>query len=425
MMTGEEIYNKLNQIEDLDDRILLKNILNGVFVNLKNETDKKFEALEHRVFDEVKYKSEKYKIFSTIKKRDEIDLTDDFLHTMFHEDLQEPVYKINDILESIRLRKHFDLFNIFMECSYLTFKEFINKDLNIKGVIQTNKRSYEANFIVKENKEYCKKIESLYKIFIDNNIPWTTINNPYIHKIAKVVLVGTKVELDPDEDIEKIDVDFGEYSKFVKYDMVPMWNVKEEVKKGTIFPTPCVDKINYEHNLSVDKGNGYLVNTGVSEINYVMFKEESIIISCKLDEISIWNLIKIVSPEDKENEDYEYKIMSNEINQNFSNKILAQNSIRIKTKTDLARFIKSYKVAEYLKFKDIKLMDVHDTALKESYNANDFIIDEIRESNIKKVLLLIFEPVDKENYLNYDILSFITSEVQFIYPEYECEGRLI
>ena len=66
-----------------------------------------------------------------------------------------------------------------------------------------------------------------------------------------------------------------------------------------------------------------------------------------------------------------------------------------------------------------------DRTLKETYEVNDFIVDEIRDSNIKKVLILSFEAQEKNNYLNYDILSFIISEVQFIYPEYECEGRLI
>lgn len=47
-MTDEEIYEKLNQIDDLKDRVLLKSILNGVFVNLKEESEKKFSLLEKR-----------------------------------------------------------------------------------------------------------------------------------------------------------------------------------------------------------------------------------------------------------------------------------------------------------------------------------------------------------------------------------------
>ena len=424
-MIDEEIYNKLNQIDALEDRVLLKNILNGVFVNLKAETDRKYEQLEKRVFNEVKYSNQRYKIFSTINKRIDIDLTDDFLYAILPCDLNEPVYEVKEILNSLREKKQFELFNIFMECNYLTFKEFINKDINIQGVIKTNKRTYEAKFIVKENKNYFNQIENLYKTFIGNNIPWSTINNPYIHKIAKVVLIGTKSELDPGEKIETIDIDFGEYSKYVKYDMVPMWNVKEIKIKGTSFPMPCVDKITYEHNLSVSKENGYLVKMDVDNINYVMFKKGNIIISSTVDTTSTWEVLEIISPLSKSIKDYKYELMSNEIKENFSNKMLLQNNKNIKTKTDISRLVNSFDVSRYLKFKDVKLIDINNNVKKESYDANDFIADEIRESNIKKSLILLFEPLDKENYLNYDILSFIVSEVQFIYPEYQCEGRII
>lgn len=139
-MTDEEIYEKLNQIDDLKDRVLLKSILNGVFVNLKEESEKKFSLLEKKVFDEVQYESEKYKVFATVMKRNKIDLTDEFLFTMIPQDLKEPVYEIKDILNSLEEKRSFSLFNVFMECDYLTFKKFLESDLSINGVIITNKK---------------------------------------------------------------------------------------------------------------------------------------------------------------------------------------------------------------------------------------------------------------------------------------------
>ena len=122
---------------------------------------------------------------------------------------------------------------------------------------------------------------------------------------------------------------------------------------------------------------------------------------------------------------YDYEIMSNKVKISFSNRMFQGISQKIKTKTDLARVVDSYEVSRFLKFKDTKLINIMDRTLKETYEVNDFIVDEIRDSNVKKVLILSFEAQEKNNYLNYDILSFIISEVQFIYPEYECEGRLI
>ena len=122
---------------------------------------------------------------------------------------------------------------------------------------------------------------------------------------------------------------------------------------------------------------------------------------------------------------YEYEIMSNKVNVNFSNKISLENRYSIKTKNELARLINSFEVSKYLKFKDAVLEDYEDISCNETYDVNDFIIDEIRNENLKNKLILQFEPLDKANYLNNDILSFLVSEVSFIYPEYKCEGKLL
>ena len=41
----KEIYEKLNDIKDLEDRVLLKGILNSVFSALENYTEERFNAL--------------------------------------------------------------------------------------------------------------------------------------------------------------------------------------------------------------------------------------------------------------------------------------------------------------------------------------------------------------------------------------------
>ena len=97
----------------------------------------------------------------------------------------------------------------------------------------------------------------------------------------------------------------------------------------------------------------------------------------------------------------------------------------MKTKSELARVINSFEASKYLKFKEVILEDCSDINSNETYDVNDFIIDEIRDANIKKRLILKFQAIDKDNYINNDILSFLVSEAAFLYPEYKCEGRLI
>lgn len=53
---------------------------------------------------------------------------------------------------------------------------------------------------------------------------------------------------------------------------------------------------------------------------------------------------------------------------------------------------------------------------------NPFIEDEMRDYQAQKKLILYFIPGPEEAWLQRDIASFLVSEVQRLYPEYECGG---
>ena len=424
----DRIYEKLNEVKDLNDRVLLKKIMGSVFEALEDHSNNKLDEIEKRVFGELHYIKEKYNIYSTIVKRSRIDATDEFLVPMLLEDVEEKIYDTKEILEALETNEPINLFKVFVKCDYLIFKEFINRNSTIKGIIKTDKKVHTAHFKVLPNKQYRNKVQKLYESFINSNIAWTTINNPYINKMVDIVLTGCGDKIEDDENITEIEVDFGEYSQYVEYDMVPIWNVKELNLKCNGFPVPCIDKVGYEHNISIEKeglNNGYLVDNENQEIDWVMFTKKSVIISASIEESINWNLWSIINCDKNTKKRYKYELMTNEININFSNKLAFHKANSIKTKTELSRLINSFKASKYLRFKDVSLTEICLEENKETYEVNDFIIDEIREDNIKKSLILYFEPVNKEDYLNKDILSFLVSEVQFIYPEYKCEGRLI
>lgn len=66
------IYEKLSEIKDLNDRVLLKKIMNSVFEELEEHSNNRINGLEKRVFNELHYIKEKYNIYSTIVKRDSL-----------------------------------------------------------------------------------------------------------------------------------------------------------------------------------------------------------------------------------------------------------------------------------------------------------------------------------------------------------------
>jgi hypothetical protein len=423
-----EIYEKLNNIENLEDRLILKKILSGVFMSLEEYTENRFNDLEERVFNEIEDIKGKYNVFSTIAKREELDPTNEFLYPILKEDMEESIYKVEEVLNSLRENQPMTMFKVFLKCDYLMVKDILSSKKTFKGIIETNKNTYEAYFSLKENKEYIKKLDELYKMFINNNIPWTTINNPYIYKITNVVLIKCKEDIGEDENINKISIDFEEYKEFIEYDIVPLWNIKEISLKSLGFPMPCEDKINYEHMISIEKerGNhGYLVNYEGNNIQYVKFMKDSIVICSLEEEGRKWDVYKIISKNTSSIDIYNYELMSNEVDSSFIGKLSLNNKCNVKTKAELERIIKSFKISEYLEFKHLELNEEKEDKTSESYNMNEFILDEIRDGDRGKVLALYFRAKDNNFYLNRDILSFLVSEIQLFYPEYHCEGRLI
>lgn len=422
------IYEKLNEINDLNERVLLKKIMNSVFASLEQYSEDRFNDLEERVFDEIQYLEEKYNVYSTIIDRKHLDVTNEFLFPMMEEDSEEKTYDVKTIIDNLNNNLYSKIFNVFLKCDYGMFKKFISENLEITGTIETNKKIHKAYFKVKENIEYKEKISTLYKSFINNNVMWKTVNMPYINKIAQIYLTKCEDQIDKEEEIIKIHIDFGDYNQYIKYDMVPLWNIKEIKLKCTGFPTACVDKVNYEHDISIEKegiNHGYLINSDKECIDYVTIKKDYIKVISKVSHSFLWTVYKIVNYKEDNNSKYEYELMSNYKNVNFSNRFLFNNRYVIKTKSEIAKLINSFQVSKHLNFRDLKIEEAKYDESKETYDFNDFIIDEIREDNIKKSLVLYFEAKDKDYYLNNDILSFLTSEIQLIYPEYKCEGRLI
>ena len=52
-------------------------------------------------------------------------------------------------------------------------------------------------------------------------------------------------------------------------------------------------------------------------------------------------------------------------------------------------------------------------------------IDVLQTLVEQQVLMLHFSPKNPEDYLNEDIMSFLVTQVQKIFPEYLCIGKLV
>lgn len=411
------IMEKLNKIEDLQDRKLLKSIITGVFSSLVDYEDKRYEALKKSVFDELEDTEEKYDIYVTISKRENYDPVNGVFYPVVKSDLEEKKYDMKEICKRIVNKQEIKLFTVFMKCSYEKIKILLSDNKKYEGEIITSKGKHKIKIKLVPNKKYIEKEKKLYDIFQNNGLKWKTINNPYANKFFDVVITEAE-DMDEDEEILTIDFNLEEFEEYKKLDTVLLWNIESLSVKAEGFPVPAKDKINFQHEISIDKlgeKNGFLIVDDEEIVKYIIHKKDNINAVASKEKISKWKLLRILKPE-------ENAYISNKRSESFINKYAEKHQIVPRTRGEINKIINSLEVSRLFKLINI---EVKEKGLGLTYDMNSFIEDEIRLGARKQILSITFKTENKEDFIVYDLLSFLISEVQRYFPEYSCEGEII
>lgn len=420
------ILEKLSKMEDLEQRKMLKDIMSSLFTNLVDYQEAAVNNLKDRIFSEVEDSEKKYDIYITISHKSDIDPVSEFLFPFFAEDTLEKKIDMKEIVNSISKKEQMKLFTVFMKCDYDTILK-INENRKYRGTIITGLSKYPITVRLVKNEDYINKIKSLYDIFQKNEIPWRTINNPYTNKFFDVLLDGCEGVLDEDEEIKEVIFDLEEYEEFKMIDIVPMWNIKRLVLKTDGFPMPTIDRLNFEHIISVRKmgnENGYLVEENDHKYRYIRRVEGELTIISPEEKAGAWDILMVSQQRDDTFKNNKFEVASNSRKISFINKFANKQTYIIRTKGEITRIVNSFEFSKYFEMQDIEIKSSPD-ANRKTYDMNYFISDDIRVGNDKKVMAIKFKRNTGETFITNDLLSFLVSEIQMYFPEYECEGVLI
>lgn len=420
------IIDKLSKMEDLEQRKILKDIISGVFLNLIDYQESFNKNLEERIFSEIEDKEKRYDVYVTVNNIDNIDPVDDFLYPIISTDLEEKKNDAGKIYEKLIKNEEVCLYTVFMNCDYLKIKEIMRSKKKYTGEIITDNQKYKIKVKLEQNKSYINEIENLYEIFQKNSFCWKTINNPYANKFFDVIITDCEALENEENEIKEINIDFEEIEEYKMTDVIPLWNVKRMSVKSDGFPMPALDRVNFEHLISLKKlglDNGYLVDENEGLVKYVMRTSDSLTIVSPEEKASSWNILKISGQGKEQERKLQFELVSNSRKKSFINKFAQKNSQAIRTKGEIARIVNSFEVSKYFELTEIEIIDSKPKR-GTTYDMNYFIIDDIRVAKDKKVMNLKFK-ANKESIIIYDLLSFIISEIQMYFPEYQCEGELV
>ena len=419
----KQIIEAINQISNLEERIIFKDIMNSVFIPLYETNEEMYKQLEKRVFEEIKYEANQYGIITGLVERRFFDASHHLFSAMLESDEANPIYDFNLVNECVDKKKECMIMHVFFKCDYTVIRQIERENKIFEGTIVTEKREYPAKFRLRRSDDYINQIEHLYRLFIKNGIPWKTVNCPYAFKMMDVVLVSCKEKID--SEIQKIKINFRKYKDYIEYDVIPIWNVKRRNLSSIEFPVPCEDFKTYQYTISTKEygtEHAYLVENDI-HVQKVQVYEDKLVIMAAEDDIDSWDIYCINAGHLKKTDKFTYEPMTNTVKDSFIERYSHSYQKQIRSKAEMMRYLSKYEMQNYLVFDSFELKDREGES--QTYSMNPFLVNEIRDERYKRRLVLYFRQMADEKYLLQDIMSFLTSEVQLLFPEYNCEGILI
>lgn len=423
----EMIQREIQSIAGLKERVAFKELMEGVFLSLYETNQQMYSELEQRVQENLTYDQSRYRIKTGIIEREYLDESHHLLSPMDDGDMEDNHYDMKEIQQAVREQGAFSLMKVMLCCDYLELQTLWENPPVFKGIIETEQpeKEWEIEVRLQKNESYLKKLVYLYRLFIRNGIPWQTVNAPYLYKMADVVITKLPEEIAGTEKIRQVSIQFGDYSRIVSQDLIPVWNIQKIAMESVGFPRPCEDHVTYEHTVSLrayGSDNAYLAEDD-QKIQGISQNGEKLRIISENSEAKKWNIYMIRSSKDLKIDRYTYPIMQNGHMESFADNYQKMWNQSIRTKTELIHFIKGFGLEDYVCYQDCEVWEQL-PGRKETYSMNSFIPEEVRDTTAQKKLVLHFSPGKKETWLQRDILSFLVSEVQRIYPEYDCGGVL-
>ncbi len=397
---------------DLNERKELKEVMRKTLLPFYEQVEEAYRLLEEKLLQKEAASHGACHVITGLEDKDRIDVTDSNMVPMLREDMEEKKVEIAELMESMDAGREHYVYTVYIGADYLKLKALDDAPRVFRGTVRTvYEEEFPARFCVRRCDKYIGELKKLYAEFINNGVSWHTVCAPYIYKMYDVFI--TETGCPNGEEIDRISVDFEEYASEVEYDRVPMWNISTLEIKTSSYPDFALDNIHYLHTIyesRLDVKKDYLVAGDIPLWDVSMLNGE-LRIQCDESAPVNWVLREF---------SYEKGMITSGYRQFYNTGGGMDRPIH--TIAEAKRFVDSLGYDDCLQLTDIRLDSK--ASRDESYDMDAFLMEEIRHRRCGERLLFVFEPADAGNVLNRDIMSYLVSRLQMIYPEYLCRGIL-
>lgn len=404
------IQDRLKEIDDLDERRFAKELLLEGLGNVFTWAERKYDALEKRIQNELDVPWNSFHVFMTIIDRADYDPINHFWFPVCEDDVKK---------------------NIKRECEtvYLAADERVCREFNEQKVlVGTDSKTGEiVRFRIERSARYQQSIKKLYELFAGNYIPWQTLHLGHLERFYDLIPEdGTLVDKERDE--ERV-FQYGEWDKYIQTGKILLWNIDKTSIHSNEYRIPCIDEAFYEHvfYLSQEQTNedGYLIEAG-EEILSVRYEKNKIILKTKKAPLENVFLYRLYQGKPEESAGYRYPVLSNGRKDNLAARYLHQTGNFIQTPMELHR-----KIEEMTGGYQINVLGYEIAAHVEgkllSGDMNVFTGTRIFGQDKRSILLIKMqrEAQAEEDYLYESQIRYILSVLQMEFLEYRCVGILV
>ena len=422
----------MNRENEIFEKEMLGKSLREMFFEINVEMQERFQEIKDK--------------FLEVKIAENSENENIFVETVLVK--SEDVFKMDGVFFPVTDKVDIfskDYGNIYLENVYLNLDlRKINEvsEREFTGWVNIDGNNYEIKVRFAKDESYLDEIKKLHNSFELNGKSWKTLNMAHFMRCYKVELVEYDFEMERDvlEKIQngdcEITYDFEEIQDKVLRNRELLWNIEKKKIISTIFVRPVKIDLSFEYTINFEDNEQILVSNHENEdilCCYYSGKNKLNIVS-KKNTGDVWDIFSIKPIEkcrkmlkifEKNNENQEnYFHFTNFKNESFIDKIQKKNK-NTRSRAFLEKYFLEYKFTkDEIVLKDINFKENAEENL-DIYDCNENLRNEFqREYFNKKPKLNLFVEIKNFNEYSEDKLSFLISEIQNNYSEFECRGYL-
>ncbi len=394
------VKQRLAEISDTDERgvareALLKGLLPAIQI-----MEERYRKLEERVKREIEIPGSRFAVYTMAIRRQDFDSTNRTWFPVCEQDIQK---------ETTRRR-------IYFRGNEAEKKDFERTSCFYATDLEGNTRQIG----IRRSEDYYGAMESLYKLFVYNRIPWRTVNTGDLERFYDVYF------LDTEEQVEDWILSFGEWEGLVSQDSILLWNLEQFSFQCMKFMVPCLDGKYYEHELDLgdyDGESGYMVE-GNEDILSIRYENNKILMTSYKETFENWRACRFCGHLDTESYGYDGRILGNAGKGYFADHLTERYGQGIHSRTEIFRIVEGLGAEEWIRLTDCQVRQQEQAGCFQA-DMNWFIREELFPMETRRMLELTFEKQGGEEAYAEDMLRYVISQVQLLLDEYKCVGRFV